>query len=73
MSGYPQGALTLIAPANPGGGWDQTAVGGLSRESCATAAFATLIGLALGTMGLQITSLMGTAITIVRPRFGGVS
>ena len=24
-AGYPQGALTLIAPANPGGGWDQTA------------------------------------------------
>ena len=24
-TGYPQGALTLIAPANPGGGWDQTA------------------------------------------------
>ena len=24
-SGYPQGAITLIAPANPGGGWDQTA------------------------------------------------
>ena len=22
---YPQGAITLIAPANPGGGWDQTA------------------------------------------------
>ena len=24
-SGYPQGAITLMAPANPGGGWDQTA------------------------------------------------
>lgn len=24
-AGYPQGAITLIAPANPGGGWDQTA------------------------------------------------
>ena len=24
-SGYPDGAITLIAPANPGGGWDQTA------------------------------------------------
>ncbi len=24
-SGYPQGAITLIAPASPGGGWDQTA------------------------------------------------
>ena len=24
-AGYPQGAVTLIAPANPGGGWDQTA------------------------------------------------
>ena len=24
-AGYPQGALTLIAPASPGGGWDQTA------------------------------------------------
>ena len=24
-AGFPQGALTLIAPANPGGGWDQTA------------------------------------------------
>ena len=24
-SGYPRGAITLIAPANPGGGWDQTA------------------------------------------------
>ena len=25
FSGYPQGVITLIAPANPGGGWDQTA------------------------------------------------
>ena len=24
-AGYPQGAVTLLAPANPGGGWDQTA------------------------------------------------
>ena len=24
-AGYPRGALTLLAPANPGGGWDQTA------------------------------------------------
>ena len=24
-TGYPRGAITLIAPANPGGGWDQTA------------------------------------------------
>ncbi len=24
-SGYPQGAITLLAPARPGGGWDQTA------------------------------------------------
>ena len=24
-AGYPRGAITLIAPANPGGGWDQTA------------------------------------------------
>lgn len=24
-AGYPDGSITLIAPANPGGGWDQTA------------------------------------------------
>ena len=24
-AGYPSGAMTIIAPANPGGGWDQTA------------------------------------------------
>lgn len=24
-AGYPQGTITLLAPANPGGGWDQTA------------------------------------------------
>ncbi len=24
-AGYPQGAVSLLAPANPGGGWDQTA------------------------------------------------
>ncbi len=24
-TGYPTGAMTIIAPANPGGGWDQTA------------------------------------------------
>ena len=24
-AGYPRGAVTLLAPANPGGGWDQTA------------------------------------------------
>ena len=25
LAGYPSGAMTIIAPANPGGGWDQTA------------------------------------------------
>ncbi len=24
-AGYPNGPITVIAPANPGGGWDQTA------------------------------------------------
>ena len=24
-AGYPEGAITLLAPARPGGGWDQTA------------------------------------------------